>query len=329
MSKIKKILITGAGGYVGTSLVPFLINNGYQITCLDLFIYGKSYFKESNNLKIIKGDIRDEKTIIRSTKNQDAIIHLACISNDPSFELNPDLGKSINYDAFEPLVNISKSNGVSRFIYASSSSVYGIKKIKNVEEDMKLEPLTDYSKYKALCEDILLKYTSNDFIGTIIRPATVCGFSPRLRLDVVVNLLTNLAFFKRKISVFGGSQLRPNIHMYDMIRSYYSLLVADANLVNNEAFNVGSENISVMEIANLVQNVVGDDIKIETTKSNDNRSYHISSKKIEKILGFKSEKTIRNAIEDLTNFFQKNSINDTFSNPKYININTMKKINLE
>ncbi len=329
MSKIKKILITGAGGYVGTSLVPFLINNGYQITCLDLFIYGKSYFKESNNLKIIKGDIRDEKTIIRSTKNQDAVIHLACISNDPSFELNPDLGKSINYDAFEPLVNISKSNGVSRFIYASSSSVYGIKKIKNVEEDMKLEPLTDYSKYKALCEDILLKYTSNDFIGTIIRPATVCGFSPRLRLDVVVNLLTNLAFFKRKISVFGGSQLRPNIHMYDMIRSYYSLLVADENLVNNEAFNVGSENISVMEIANLVQNVVGDDIKIETTKSNDNRSYHISSKKIEKILGFKSEKTIRNAIEDLTNFFQKNSINDTFSNPKYININTMKKINLE
>ena len=141
------------------------------------------------------------------------VIHLACISNDPSFELNPKLGKSINFDAFEPLVKISKQNGVNRFIYASSSSVYGIKKEKDVTEDMKLEPLTDYSKFKGDCEKILNSYKSENFITTTIRPSTVCGYAKRQRLDLVVNILTNYAYNKREIQIFGGDQLRPNIHI--------------------------------------------------------------------------------------------------------------------
>ena len=175
---------------------------------------------------MIKGDIRNKKLLNKITKEQDVVIHLACISNDPSFELNPTLGKSINLDAFEPLVKISKKNKVKRFIYASSSSVYGIKKVKNVIEKMKLSPLTDYSKFKAKCEKILNKYGSDDFIVTTIRPATVCGYGSRQRLDVVVNILSNLAFHNRKITVFGGNQLRPNIHITDMVNVYLKLITA-------------------------------------------------------------------------------------------------------
>ena len=158
------------------------------------------------NLKLVKSDIRNTKDLNKNIKNCDTVIHLACISNDPSFELNPDLGKSINYDAFKPLVKISKESGIERFIYASSSSVYGVKNEEDVTEDLTLEPLTDYSKYKALCEEILLKNKKKGFTHLIIRPATVCGYARRLRLDLTVNILTNHAINNGLIKVFGGSQ---------------------------------------------------------------------------------------------------------------------------
>ncbi len=206
---MKKIFITGGAGYVGSKLVPKMLDLGYEITVLDLMIYGEEVLPNHNNLKKIKGDIRDKSLLENIIPGHDAFIHLACISNDPSFELNPSLGKSINLDAFEPMVKISMKNKVSRFIYASSSSVYGIKKEKNVTEDMVLEPLTDYSKFKGDCEKILNSYKSEDFITTTIRPSTVCGYAKRQRLDLVVNILTNHAFHKREITVFGGDQLRP------------------------------------------------------------------------------------------------------------------------
>ena len=190
--------------------------------------------------------------------------------------------------------------------YASSSSVYGIKNEKNVKEDMSLEPLTDYSKYKAQCENILLNYKSNDFEIVIIRPATVCGYSKRQRLDVIVNILSNLAYHKREIYVFGGEQLRPNIHITDMIRAYEVLIDADKDRVNGEIFNAGWENKSVNEIANTVKKNMGNDIKITRTSTNDNRSYHISSEKIKNILNFETKFTIDDAVKDLKNAFEKN-----------------------
>ncbi|MDC3288566.1 SDR family oxidoreductase, partial [Candidatus Pelagibacter sp.] len=297
------ILITGGGGYVGCELVSSLLDQNINVTSLDLYLYGVDVMPNHKNLKIVNGDIRNMDVLKEAFKNQDMIIHLACISNDPSFELNPELGKSINLDAFEPMVKVAKDLGVKRFIYASSSSVYGIKKEENVHEDMILEPLTDYSKFKADCEDILLKYKSANFEVVIIRPATVCGFSKRQRLDLVVNILTNLAYNKNKITVLGGEQLRPNIHIKDMVGIYNKVIKADADLVNGQIFNAGYQNLKVSELANVVKKIIGHKVEIETKETNDNRSYHISSEKIKKILNFSTSYTVEDAVVDLKSAF--------------------------
>ena len=260
--------------------------------------------------------------------NNDIVIHLACISNDPSFEINPKLGKSINLDSFTPLVEIAKKNFVRRFIYASTSSVYGIKNEKDVNEEMTLEPLTDYSKYKAECEKILNKYISESFIPVTIRPATVCGYAPRQRFDVIVNILTNLAYHKREISVFGGNQLRPNIHIRDMVKVYETLIEAPESKIKGQIFNAGCENKTVLELAQTVKTIVGNDVVLKKTKSDDNRSYHISSKKINKVLNFNFNFTISDAVGDLIVAFKNKLFTDPLSNEKYFNIKTMNKIKL-
>ena len=292
----KKIFITGGAGYVGCSLVDQLIEKYYDVTVLDLCLYGDNVFNDKSKVNLIKGDIRDQKLLEESLPGHNAVIHLACISNDPSFELNPLLGKSINLDAFEPLIKISKESGISRFIYASSSSVYGIKEDMNVTENVKLEPITDYSKFKAHCEEICLKYSSKDFITTIIRPATVCGFSKRQRFDLVVNILTNLGVNTGQITVFGGKQLRPNIHINDMIDAYLNVLEQEEKKVNSKIYNVGYENQPVIELANLVKKNIEKKVEIILTETNDNRSYHISSDKIKNELGFINKYTIEDAI---------------------------------
>tara|TARA_B100000965_G_scaffold402354_2_gene428112 strand:+ start:288 stop:1265 length:978 start_codon:yes stop_codon:yes gene_type:complete len=323
-----KIFITGGAGYVGSKLVPKLLDLGHSVTVLDLMIYGEEVLENHKNLKKIKGDIRNQNLLKKNIPGHDAIIHLACISNDPSFELNPSLGKSINFDAFEPLVKISRESHVNRFIYASSSSVYGIKKEKNVTEDMKLEPLTDYSKFKGMCEKILNENKTDDFIVTTIRPSTVCGYALRQRLDLVVNILTNHAYHKKKIIVFGGKQLRPNIHINDMVDSYISILNADYKKVNGEIFNVGFRNQSVHELALDVKKVIGDDVKIINERSDDNRSYHVSSRKIKEILNFETNFSIQDGVRDLQNAFYKGLIKDSFEDEKYFNIKRMQSINL-
>ena len=320
---MKKIFITGGAGYVGSSLVPKLLDLGFEITVLDLMIYGEDVLTNHEKLTKIKGDIRDKSLLEKIIPGHDILIHLACISNDPSFELNPSLGKSINLDAFEPMVKISRQNNVNRFIYASSSSVYGIKKEKNVTEDMILEPLTDYSKFKGDCEKILNSYKSNDFITTTIRPSTVCGYAKRQRLDLVVNILTNHAFHNREIKVFGGDQLRPNVHIDDMVESYLTVLNADTKKVNGQVFNVGFKNQSVNELANDVREVIGDDVKIINSKSDDNRSYHVSSEKIRDILGFETKYTVKNAVSDLKNAFEKKLLTNTFNDELFFNIKRM------
>ena len=282
--QFKNIFVTGGAGYVGAVLVPRLLSEGCNVTVLDLMIYGEQALTPHPNLKIIKGDIRDQILLAESVSGHDVVIHLACISNDPSFELNPALGKSINLDAFGPLVEVSRQKGVARFIYASSSSVYGIKEEKDVHEEMSLEPLTDYSRFKADCETTLNEAENPNFVPVTIRPATVCGYSPRQRLDVVVNILTNLAYHKGEITVFGGEQLRPNIHISDMVESYITVLRAEDKQVSGQIFNAGYENQPVRELAETVRAVVGEHVELCTTPTDDNRSYHISSEKIKKHL---------------------------------------------
>jgi nucleoside-diphosphate-sugar epimerase len=281
------------------------------------------------NLEQIKGDIRDKVLLEKIIPGCDAVIHLGCISNDPSFELNPELGKSINYDAFLPLVDVSKSSGVKRFIYASSSSVYGIKEENNVTEDLPLLPLTDYSKYKAMCEDVLMDKKEPGFVTLILRPSTVCGYSPRLRLDLTVNILTNLAVNNRRITVFGGQQMRPNIHIKDMVRAYLKSLVWPDEAIDGKIYNVGFENFTVAEIAEKVRSVVGPDIDIVTKPSDDNRSYHVSSEKIKRDLGFVAQHSVEEAAQDLFAAFQAGKIPNSMEDIKYYNIKTMQELHLK
>jgi len=328
----KKILVTGGAGYVGSVLVPKLLNAGYSVNVLDLYLFGKeSLSKVRNNPKLNEfiGDIRNVETIKKAVKECSSVIHLACISNDPSFELNPLLGKSINYDAFPELLNISIDSGVQRFIYASSSSVYGLKEEENVTENLSLKPLTDYSKYKALCEEILLKNKNNNFTPLILRPATVCGYSPRQRLDLIVNILTNHAFNNRKIQVFGGEQKRPNIHIQDMTDLYIKCLEYPKELIDSQIFNAGYENFTVNQTANIIQGIIGEDVLINTVPTDDNRSYHISSEKIYNQLNFKPQYGIKNAVNDMLSAFQNNLIINPMTNNNYYNIKVMQSMNLK
>jgi nucleoside-diphosphate-sugar epimerase len=326
------VFVTGGAGYVGSVLVPKLLAAGHRVKVLDLYMYGDHVLdsvRDNPRLEQIKGDLRDQALLKKSLAGCDAVIHLACVSNDPSFELNPELGKSINYDAFTPLVEIARDSGVRRFIYASTSSVYGIKEEENVSEDLPLEPLTDYSKYKALCEEILQRYQSPDFTTVTIRSATVCGNSPRLRLDLTVNILTNHAINRGTITVFGGEQKRPNIHIEDITDLYVELLTRPAQQIAGKIWNCGYENHRVSEIAEMVRKVVGPErVKVVTSPTDDHRSYHISSEKIRRELGYVAKRTLEGAIRDLTSAFQAGKIPNPMDDIRYYNVKMMQALKL-
>ena len=332
MNTIKTVYVTGGGGYVGSALVPALLDAGYKVRAMDIFWYGKEVLDGvagNPNLTIIEGDLRDADLLKRTIPGSDAVIHLACISNDPSYELDPALAKSINYDAFLPLVDIAKASGCQRFLYASSSSVYGIKDEPEVTEDLPLEPLTDYSKYKAMCEDYLNSQASDNFVVTTIRPSTVCGYAPRLRLDLTVNILTNHAINNGKITVFGGQQKRPNLHIQDMVDVYLFMLKQPAEKIQKKIYNVGYENFKVLEIADLVKKALATDVEIVVTPSNDLRSYHVSSDKIKRELGFVATHTIEQAVLDLKAAFEKGLIPSSMTDDKYFNIKRMQALKVK
>ena len=330
--KLKNVLITGGAGYVGSALVPSLLDKGYNVTVYDLYLYGDVFrdIENNQNLTQIKGDIRDKKKMIDVAKNADALIHLACISNDPSYELNPELGKSINYYAFFNVLEAAKVNKIKRFIYASTSSVYGIKKEKNIRETATCEPLTDYSKFKVECENVLLNHEKSDMTRVVLRPATVCGYAPRLRLDLVVNILTIHALVSKKIKIFGGKQLRPNINIKDRVRVYETLLTVPSDKIDGERFNAGYQNLSVDEIAKLIKETIGDpDITLEHIPTDDIRSYHINSDKIRDVLGFEPRYTIKDAVQSIKKAYENGLIIDGLKNPLYHNIKLMQNVNLK
>jgi nucleoside-diphosphate-sugar epimerase len=331
--RFKKVLITGGAGYCGSRLVPQLLSAGYIVTVYDAMFFTSNFLPANHpNLRIIEGDIRDIQLFSNAVKDQDAVVNLACISNDASFELDEELSTSVNLDAFEPMVEVSKKSGVKRFIYASSSSVYGVSDQPDVTENHPLVPLTLYNKYKGMCEPILKKHTDREFVGVIFRPATVCGFSPRQRMDLSVNILTNLAINNGEITVFGGEQMRPNLHIQDYCDVVQLLLETEDSLVANETFNVGHQNLTIREISMLVKKIVEEKypdkpkIKIATTESDDNRSYHINSDKIYNVLGFKPKHTIEEAVLELCEAISSGKLKNTLVDDIFFNVRRLKRL---
>ena len=326
----KNILITGASGYVGASLTDKIISNkDVKLINYDISIFGDNHLPKKENYIYVKKDLRDKNSFEKTIRENDidTVLHLACISNDPTFELKSDISKIINYDCFEDLVSISKKNNVKKFIYASTCSVYGVSDSPNVTESHPLVPMTDYNKYKAMCEPILKKYLDDNFHGVIIRPATVCGYSQKMRFDLTVNILTNFAYNKGFIKVFGGEQTRPNIHIDDMCNLYVKLFSLDFKNINGEIFNAGLENLRIIDIAKKIQKIMkskfNKDIEIKIEKSNDKRSYQINSDKIKKFLKFNFEKNVDDAIHDLLSNFENGNLKDTFD-PTWQNIQVLK-----
>jgi nucleoside-diphosphate-sugar epimerase len=329
MSDPGRILVTGGAGYVGSVTVPKLLDAGHAVTVLDTYWYGARALdrvRDHRHLTEIRGDIRDRAVVDEAMAGCDTVIHLACISNDPSYELDPELGRSINYDAFFGLVDSALEHGVNRFVYASTSSVYGIKEEDRVTEDLPLEPLTDYSKYKAACEEVLFDRARGRMCAVVLRPATVCGYGPRLRLDLTVNILTNLAYHDRRITVFGGEQRRPNIHIDDVSDLYVAAMGWPDEKIDGQVFNAGYENHRVREIAELVRGEIGDDVEIVTTPTDDHRSYHISSKKIDRALGYRPKRTIEDAVRSLVGAFDAGLVPDSRSDPRWFNIKMMEQL---
>lgn len=326
-----RVVVTGGSGYVGNALVPALLAKGYHITVYDTLWFGCN-LEPHENLLIYMGDIRDTAKLAAAFHGVDAVLHLACISNDPSFELDESLSRTINFECFEPMVIAAKAAGVKRFIYCSTSSVYGISDAPDVTEDHPLVPITLYNTYKGQCEPLLFRHQSPGFTCAVLRPSTICGYSRRQRLDLAVNILTNLAVNKGIITVYGGEQMRPNLHIQDMVDAYLLMLDAPAEKIAGETFNVGASNVSISRLAEIVRDVVAAEFPerpaptIETTASVDPRSYQVNSDKIKRVLGFTPKRTVEDAVRNLCDAFKLGLLPDSLTDDRFFNVKRMRSI---
>ena len=303
---MKRILILGGCGYIGTILTNDLIKKN-NVIVYDSQWFG-NFLKPNKNLKIIRGDIRFINSSI--FKNIDTVVHLANIANDPSVDLSPELSWEVNVLSLLDILNKCKKNKVKHFIFSSSGSVYGIKKEKHVTENLDLLPISTYNKTKMIAERILLSF-SDSLIYHIIRPATVCGYSPRMRFDVSVNNLTIQALKNKKIKVFGGKQIRPNVNIKDISRIFNHFII-NSKKIKSGIYNAGFENLSIIKIAKIIKNFTGAKIKI-IKNSNDPRSYRLDSSKLIKT-GFKPLNDVNSAVTDLIDMYKKNKLKESDKN---------------
>lgn len=331
MPNKKRILVTGGAGYIGSVLISKLLKKGYNICIIDSLYFSDSgiqKFMNQENFQLINGDIRNRELIKKHMDGVDAVIHLAAIANDPSGELIPKLTRSINLDSYYILLDEAKKAGVKRFINTSSFSVYGIQEGKNITEDVKPEPLKEYSMCKADSEIIVKDYNSKDFTTSSMRLATICGWSPRMRFDLIVNDLSYQAIQNKKLNVWGGEQKRPQIDIQDICDYFVEFLSLPKSLIGGEIFNAGSENISIRQIAETINTILFGNLKIEYTRTRDDeRSYHVSSEKISNILGLTPKRTINDSIIDIYSAYkQKLWIDGT--DPIYHNVKRMQNIDV-
>jgi nucleoside-diphosphate-sugar epimerase len=310
--------VTGGAGYIGAVLVPELIDEGYDVTVLDAFLYGTDPDVDPiihERCTKIRADIRDYENVdaVLAAGDWDTVIHLAAISNDPSSELDPQVTESVNLDAVNHLMHSAKRHGVKRFLYASSASVYGVKETENVTEELPLDPITIYAKCKAEGETILNGLVDDDFVGVSVRSATVCGYSPRLRLDLTINLLTDQGLKDGRIRVFGGDQMRPNVHVRDLAAFYRTLITAPADKISGKAFNVSRENASVMTLAKMIRDELDPSLPIDTVPSNDPRSYHLCADHARQELGFEPQYDLVAAVKELRDAYRSGKVPDSQS----------------
>jgi nucleoside-diphosphate-sugar epimerase len=329
-----KILVTGGFGYVGSRLTPHLLGLGHHVRVLDLMLYtavGLDALRADPNFRewkerfdFIEGDIRDPELVGRAVAGVDTVIHLAAISNDPTGDIDEVLTRQVNFDAVGMLLALAKAADVKRFINASSSSVFGVRNVADINEKLEPEPITFYSKYKMLSEWLAAGAASPDFCAVNIRPATICGYSPRQRFDLTVNKLTADAIRKHVITVHGGEQRRPNVGMTDMINLYGLLAKTDAKKINGRTFNFGFENLKVIEIAKLIQSELKDlRVEIRITDALDLRDYHISSAKILKELDYQPVSSIRAEVANLRRALDRGTFHDVDA-PEHYNMKFMK-----
>lgn len=322
-----KILVNGGAGYIGCVLVPSLLARGHEVTVFDCLLFGEEPLARMFNhprFRLVQGDIRRPDAVRKILADGfDAVIHLAAISNDPSSNLNPDLTRAVNYAATEDVMRASKAAGVARFVFASSASVYGIKETEHVTEDLPFDPLTIYAASKVYGEHVLAELTDQTFCGVSIRAGTVCGFSPRLRLDLTINILTSHALTGGRIRVFGGTQMRPNIHIQDLADFYVRLVEAEADEVRGEAFNISHDNATVMALAEMIAQTLGGNIPIDTVPTDDTRSYHLSAEKASSKLGFSARRPLKLAVEELRQALSDGRVQDV-ADTQYRNVHHMK-----
>jgi len=306
-----RVCLIGGGGYVGTTLARRLLDEGRTVTVVDTFWFG-DHLGTHPRLHKIEADIRRDGWVKEALTDVDTVVVLACLSNDPMADLDPELTRAVNLDALQRVILDAKAHGARRLIYASSSSVYGIQDVPRVVESTPLKPITLYSRYKGEIEDFLNAHVDDGFVGVSVRSATVCGYSPRMRLDLLLNLFCWLALRQGAITIEGGSQIRPLIHMQDVVDFYVRLLGAEARLVQGEAYNVSSGNYTVQQVADMVSAYTG--CALTYTGVVDARSYPLDAEKAERVLGFKTRRTIDDAMVEVCEAIHAGRIDGTSAN---------------